>query len=156
MSKEIERKFLVKGDYKKESFHSFSIIQGYLSSAAERSVRVRIQEDGAFLTIKGVGNESGITRFEWEREISVEDAKELLKICEPGIIEKTRFLVEIGEHTFEIDEFQGDNAGLILAELELSTEGEHFEKPEWLGKEVSGEEKYYNIMLTTHPYKNWE
>ncbi len=156
MSKEIERKFLVKGDFKKNVKKEKRIIQGYLSSVPERTVRVRIKGEKGFITVKGIGNESGASRFEWEKEIPVEEVKELLKICEPGIIDKTRYLVDVGNHTFEVDEFYGDNEGLIVAEVELKEENEEFEKPDWLGEEVTGDKKYYNSMLMKNPYKNWK
>ncbi len=153
MGKEIERKFLVKGDFPKEN--GVRIIQGYLSSVPERTVRVRVKGEKGYLTVKGIGNESGASRFEWEMEIPKQDALELLKICEPGIIDKTRYHVKVGDHTFEIDEFYGDNEGLVIAEVELKDEGESFEKPDWLGEEVTGDVKYYNSMLMRNPYKNW-
>ncbi len=153
MSKEIERKFLVKGDFPREN--GVRIIQGYLSSVPERTVRVRVKGDKGYLTIKGIGNESGASRFEWEIEIPKEDALNLLKICEPGVIDKTRYHVKVGNHTFEVDEFYGDNEGLVIAEVELKDENEEFEKPEWLGEEVTGDVKYYNSMLMKNPYKNW-
>ncbi len=153
MGKEIERKFLVKGDFPKEN--GIRIVQGYLSSVPERTVRVRVKGDKGYLTVKGIGNESGASRFEWEIEIPKEDALSLLKICEPGVIDKTRYHVKVGNHTFEVDEFYGDNEGLIVAEVELQEENEGFEKPEWLGKEVTGDVKYYNSMLMKNPYKNW-
>ncbi len=157
MAKEIERKFLVKSDaYKTEAVKAKRITQGYLSSVPERTVRVRIKGDKGFITIKGIGNESGATRFEWEKEIPVEEVKELLKICEPGIIDKTRYIVEVGDHIFEVDEFYGDNEGLVVAEVELHDENEEFEKPEWLGEEVTGDVKYFNAMLMKNPYKNWK
>lgn len=118
-------------------------------------MRVRIKGDKGFITVKGIGNESGASRFEWEKEISKEDVENLLKICEPGVIDKTRYLVEVGKHTYEVDEFYGDNAGLIVAEVELEQENESFEKPEWLGEEVTGDAKYYNSMLMKHPYTKW-
>ncbi len=155
MAQEIERKFLVKGDFKPFVKHSMRIVQGYLSSVPERTVRVRIKGDKGFITVKGIGNESGASRFEWEKEISKEDVENLLKICEPGVIDKTRYLVEVGKHTYEVDEFYGDNAGLIVAEVELEQENESFEKPEWLGEEVTGDAKYYNSMLMKHPYTKW-
>ena len=153
MGKEIERKFLVKGDFPKEN--GIRIVQGYLSSVPERTVRVRVKGDKGYLTVKGIGNESGASRFEWEIEIPKEDALSLLKICEPGVIDKTRYHVKVGNHTFEVDEFYGDNEGFIVAEVELQEENEGFEKPEWLGKEVTGDVKYYNSMLMKNPYKNW-
>ncbi len=156
MAKEIERKFLVKNDDFKECVRqSQKIVQGYLSSVPERAVRVRIKGDKGFLTVKGIGNESGMSRFEWEKEISVDDAKDLLKICEPGIIDKTRYIVQYKGYVYEIDEFYGDNDGLIVAEIELESEDDIFEKPEWLGEEVTGDVKYYNAMLMKNPYKNW-
>ncbi|SFS64543.1 CYTH domain-containing protein [Lutibacter maritimus] len=156
MAQEIERKFLVKSDaFKTEALAKMRITQGYLSSIPERTVRVRIKGEKGFLTIKGIGNESGASRYEWEKEIAVEEVNQLLKICEPGVIDKTRFNVKSGEHTFEVDEFYGDNEGLVVAEIELSSEDENFEKPSWLGEEVTGQVKYYNSMLMKTPYKNW-
>lgn len=155
MAKEIERKFLVKGDFKNLVSKATRIVQGYLSSVPERTVRVRIKGDKGYLTIKGIGNTSGVSRYEWEKEITVQEAEELLKICEPGVIDKTRYLVKLGNHTFEVDEFYGENEGLILAELELSSEAEIFEKPNWLGEEVTGDVKYYNSMLMKNPYTKW-
>ncbi len=157
MAQEIERKFLVKNDnFKKESFKEIKIVQGFLSTVPERTVRIRIKGDAGFITVKGIGNDSGTSRFEWEKEISVEDATELLKICEPGVIDKTRFNVKSGVHTFEVDEFYGENEGLTVAEVELDSEDEGFKKPDWLGEEVTGQVKYYNSMLMKNPYKNWE
>ena len=155
MGQEIERKFLVKSDFKPFVKKSIRIVQGYLSSVPERTVRVRIKGDKGFLTIKGIGNESGASRFEWEKEIAKEDAESLLKICEPGVIDKTRHLVEVGNHTYEVDEFYGDNQGLTLAEVELASEDETFEKPDWLGEEVTGDVKYFNSMLMKNPYSKW-
>lgn len=154
MSKEIERKFLVRGDFKSQAFRSERIMQGYLSSVPERTVRVRIKGNEGFLTIKGQSNASGLTRYEWEKEIPVDEARELLQLSEPGMIVKTRYLVQVGKHVFEVDEFYGENVGLILAEIELQSEDEPFEKPEWLGKEVTGDPRYYNAMLSKKPYKN--
>ncbi len=155
MAQEIERKFLVKGDYKKETFKETRITQGYLSSVPERTVRVRVKGDKGFITIKGKGSVSGASRYEWEKEIPVAEVNELLELCEPGIIDKTRSLVKAGEHTFEVDEFYGENEGLTVAEVELSSEDEAFVKPEWLGEEVTGDVKYYNSMLMKNPYKSW-
>ena len=157
MAIEIERKFLVKDDsYKKKSVSEIRITQRYLSSVPERTVRVRIKGDKGFITIKGIGSDSGASRFEWEKEISAKDAKELFKICEQGIIDKTRYNVKSDKHTFEVDEFNGDNAGLIVAEVELSSEDEKFEKPDWLGDEVTGDIKYFNSMLIKNPFSNWK
>lgn len=156
MAQEIERKFLVKSDaFKAEAATKTRITQGYLSSIPERTVRVRVKGDKGFLTIKGIGNGSGASRYEWEKEIPVADVNQLLKICEPGVIDKTRFNVKIGEHTFEVDEFYGDNEGLVVAEVELAAEDENFKKPNWLGEEVTGQVKYYNSMLMKDPFKNW-
>ena len=138
MAQEIERKFLVKGDFKSEVFKSTRITQGYLSSVPERTVRVRVKGEKGFITIKGIGNESGASRYEWEKEIPVEEVRELLKICEPGVIDKTRYLVKNGEFTFEVDEFYGDNEGLTVAEIELPDEQAEFNRPAWLGEEVTG------------------
>ena len=155
MAVEIERKFLVKGDFRPFVFESIRIMQGYLSSAPGRTVRVRIKGDKGYITIKGIVSDSGMSRYEWEKEIPVEEVEELLKICEPGIIDKTRYFVPAGNHTFEIDEFYGDNEGLVIAEIELASENEAFEKPAFLGQEVTGEEKYYNSSLIKKPYKKW-
>ena len=137
MAQEIERKFLVAGDFKPFAKKATRITQGYLSAVPERTVRVRIKGEKGFLTIKGIGSASGASRYEWEKEIPVAEVEELLKICEPGVIDKTRYLVEAGEHTYEVDEFYGDNEGLTVAEVELSSEDEAFAKPEWLGEEVT-------------------
>ncbi|MBR5141954.1 MAG: CYTH domain-containing protein [Bacteroidales bacterium] len=156
MGQEIERKFLVSGEFKPFAKRVVRIVQGYLSSVAERTVRIRVKGDEGFITIKGIGSESGASRFEWEKEIPVSDALELMKLCEPGVIDKTRYLVDVGGHTYEVDEFYGDNDGLVVAEIELSSEDEDFIRPEWLGEEVTGDVKYYNSMLMKHPYKNWQ
>jgi len=154
---EIERKFLVKSDtFKSSAISSKRIVQGFLNSHAERTVRVRIKETNGFLTIKGKSNESGTSRYEWEDIISLKDAEELLELCEDGVIEKTRYEIPEGNHIFEVDEFHGLNNGLILAEIELEEEEEFFRKPTWLGKEVTGEVKYYNSQLSKNPYKNWK
>jgi len=153
---EIERKFLVTSDaFKKEAFRQNRIKQGYLSSIPERTVRVRIKGSKGFLTIKGVSNEAGLSRFEWEKEIAVDEAEKLLLLCEKGIIDKTRFEVKKSNHIVEIDEFYGDNEGLILAEIELKSELETFERPIWLGKEVTNDKRYYNSYLSNNPYKYW-
>lgn len=154
---EIERKFLTTSDaFKSEAFTQNRITQGYLSSIPERTVRVRIKGDKGFLTIKGVSNESGISRFEWEKEIPIDEAQKLLLLCEKGVIDKTRFEVKMGNHVFEVDEFYGENEGLIVAEIELSSETETFEKPLWLGKEVTNDNRYYNSFLSKNPFANWK
>ena len=153
---EIERKFLVKSEaFKTEAFKQTEIIQGYLNSHKERAVRVRVKGDKGFLTIKGASSNSGLSRFEWEKEISVEEAKLLLKLCEKGVIEKMRYEVKKGTHIFEIDEFFGDNKGLVVAEVELNSETETFLKPNWLGEEVTGQIKYYNSQLSKSPFNAW-
>ncbi|WP_294960221.1 CYTH domain-containing protein [uncultured Flavobacterium sp.] len=154
---EIERKFLVKSDsFKKQAFTQNKIAQGYLSSAPERTVRVRIKGHKGFITIKGISHSGGMSRFEWENEIPLDEAQELLKLCEKGKIEKTRYEIKYGEHVFEVDEFYGENEGLVMAEIELNSEDEVFEKPEWLGEEVTNDERYYNAYLSKNPYKDWQ
>jgi len=155
MAQEIERKFLVKGEFKPFANKQIRITQGYLSSVPERTVRVRIKGDKGFITIKGIGSASGASRYEWEKEIPVQEVEELLKICEPGVIDKTRYLVKAGNHTFEVDEFYGENQGLVVAEVELGSEDEEFEKPGWLGEEVTGDVKYFNSMLMKNPFTKW-
>lgn len=156
VSKEIERKFLVKGSFKEHAISSMVIKQGFLSTVPERTVRIRIKGDKAFITIKGIGNASGISRFEWEKEIPKKEAVELLKICERGIIDKKRYIISANKDLFfEVDEFYGENQGLIIAEIELPNENTLFSKPAWLGKEVTGDKKYYNSYLAQNPYNNW-
>lgn len=152
---EIERKFLVVGAFKTQAFDSSHIVQGYICSAQGRTVRVRIRDDKGYLTIKGASNESGTSRYEWEQELPLEEAEELMKLCEPGVIDKTRYLVRSGNHVFEVDEFYGDNEGLIVAEVELKNEDECFEKPDFIGEEVTGDRRYYNSQLMKKPYKTW-
>tara|TARA_B110000211_G_C13832932_1_gene444347 strand:+ start:95 stop:568 length:474 start_codon:yes stop_codon:yes gene_type:complete len=156
MSLEIERKFLVKNDdFKKEFYQKKQLKQGYLNSDKNRTVRVRIADNTAFLTIKGKSNSTGTTRFEWEKEIDKKEAEKLLFLCEPSIIDKTRFYVKSENHIFEVDEFYGDNEGLIVAEIELNSENELFKKPSWLAAEVTGDKKYYNSSLSKIPFKKW-
>lgn len=156
MALEIERKFLVLNDsYKKESFSHSHIQQGYICSERGRTVRVRIRDDRAFLTIKGPSTDNGLSRDEFEYEIPLEDGKKLLLLCEPGIIDKTRWLVKSGEHTFEIDEFFGENEGLVMAEVELSSVDESPKMPDFIGKEVTGDRRFYNSQLRRHPYREW-
>lgn len=153
---EIERKFLVSSDaFKNDALRKNHIAQGYLNSTPERTVRVRIKGDTGYLTIKGKSNETGLSRFEWEKEIPLEEAKALLLLCEKGIIEKNRYEVQVGKHLFEVDEFFGENEGLLLAEVELQSESEFFEKPHWLGDEVTQDQRYYNSYLSQHPFISW-
>ena len=153
---EIERKFLVlNNDFKKDASIQKRIVQGYLNSDPERTVRIRIKGEQGFITIKGKGNESGTTRMEWEKEIPTADAEQLLGLCEKGAIDKIRYEIKAGSHLYEVDEFFGENAGLIIAEIELNDENEYFEKPLWLGKEVTGDERYYNAFLSQKPFKSW-
>ena len=155
MAQEIERKFLVRGEFKSFAYASERIMQGYLSSVPERTVRVRVKGDKGFLTIKGIADEEGVSRYEWEKEIQVNEAQELMKLCEPGVIDKVRYFVKCGTHIFEVDEFRGENAGLIVAEVELQSAAEEFERPVWLGEEVTGDRRYYNAMLAKRPYTKW-
>lgn len=153
---EIERKFLVKSEeYKKLAFAKNEIAQGYLNSNPERTVRIRIKGRKGFLTIKGKGNETGMCRLEWEKEIPFEEAKMLLNLCESGVISKMRYEVKFGNNVFEVDEFFSENQGLVIAEIELQSEDEAFEKPDWLGDEVTNNERYYNSYLSQNPFKNW-
>lgn len=153
---EIERKFLIKDkNFIEKAIQKSEISQGYLNSNTERTVRVRIKGAQGFITIKGKSNESGTTRFEWEKEIALTEAKQLLLLCEDFVISKTRYLVPQGNHTYEVDIFHGDNDGLIVAEIELTNENESFEKPNWLGEEVTNQKQYYNSYIANHPYKNW-
>jgi len=154
---EIERKFLVKNtSFKDFALATKRVAQGYLNTHPDRTVRVRIANEKGILTVKGKSNETGTTRFEWETVIPLEEAKALLKLCESGVIEKKRFEVPIGNHTYEVDEFFGENEGLIVAEIELPAEDEAFEKPDWLGIEVTNDEKYYNAYLSKNPYVKWK
>ena len=142
-------------DFKKEAFKKERIVQGFLSLVPERTVRVRLTGEKGFLTVKGIGNKSGTTRFEWEKEIEGQEAEKLLAICEPGTIDKLRYYVKAADHTYEIDVFAGENQGLVIAELELVSENDTFLKPSWLGAEVTGQAHYYNSSLIKNPFKNW-
>lgn len=154
---EIERKFLVLNTtFKDATKHSYSIKQGFLNSDKERTVRVRLKNDDGYLTIKGKSSDNGLSRFEWETQIPKKEAEQLLQLCEPNSITKTRYEIPIGKHIYEVDEFYDDNLGLIVAEIELNSETEDFIKPSWLGKEVTGDVKYYNSQLSKHPYAFWE
>jgi adenylate cyclase len=153
---EIERKYLVTSlEFLNEYSSKSEIAQGYLSSNPERTVRIRIKDEKGFITIKGIGSESGASRFEWEKEIAFEEAKSLLKLCEKGVIEKTRYEVKAGKHIIEVDVFYGENDKLIIAEIELENENEAIIKPNWLGNEVTNDERYYNAYLSQNPFKNW-
>ncbi len=153
MAKEIERKFLVTGDQWRSLAEGIHYCQGYLSSVKERTVRIRTVQEKGFLTIKGITR--GVSRLEYEYDIPLRDAQALLEICERPLIEKARFKVEIGELTWEIDEFFGENQGLIVAEVELQSEDHAFEKPEWIGEEVSSDPRYFNANLIKHPFSRW-
>ena len=152
---EIERKFLVCGDFKDAAVSSTRICQAYINQAGGRTVRVRIRDEKAYLTIKGPSLDGGLSRFEWEIEIPLADAEQLMQLRVTPLVDKRRYLVPFGGHTFEVDEFYGDNEGLTMAEVELSAPDEAFEKPEWLGREVTGDPRYYNSHLARHPYKEW-
>lgn len=153
---EIERKFLVTSKaFRTEAFAKHEIAQGYLNSTPERTVRIRIKGDSGFITVKGKGNASGMSRFEWEKEIAISEAKSLLELCESGVIMKTRYEIKVGNHVYEVDEFYGENEGLVIAEIELQSETDSFEKPNWLGIEVTNDQLYYNSYLSKNPYKNW-
>ena len=153
---EIERKFLVLDDsYKSLSYAHSHIMQGYICSERGRTVRVRIRDSRAYITIKGPSTDNGLTRYEFEQEIPLVDAEQLMQLCEPGIIDKTRWLVKSGDHTFEVDEFHGENDGLIVAEVELRDATDVVEIPHFIGKEVTGDRRYYNSQLRQHPFKLW-
>ena len=153
---EIERKYLVAGDFRSYSHSSQRIVQGYICSDSKRTVRIRIYGDKGYLTVKGKSYDGGLSRFEWEKEIPVDEAEALLHLCEPGIIDKVRYLVEYEGHVFEVDEFHGENEGLLMAEIELSSPDEEFARPEWLGTEVTGDRRYYNSYLTRYPFSKWD
>ena len=155
MAVEIERKFLVRGDFTGGVTEEYEILQGYLSSVPDRTVRVRVLGDRGFITVKGKSGVSGIDRYEWEKEIPVDDATELIRLCEPYPVVKTRFIVPHGVHVFEVDVFHGENQGLIIAEIELSSVDEPFVRPSWLGDEVSGDPRFYNASLSQKPYNRW-
>lgn len=156
MATEIERKFLVKGDYKSATVKADRIMQGYIATLNGKTVRIRVRDDKGYITIKERTGASGLSRYEWETEIPLKDARELLGHCDGGVVDKTRFLVPYHDHVFEVDEFYGDNEGLTVAEVELVAEDEAFDKPSWLGEEVTGDRRYYNSHLLVNPYKNWK
>tara|TARA_R110002073_G_scaffold279026_1_gene443056 strand:- start:331006 stop:331479 length:474 start_codon:yes stop_codon:yes gene_type:complete len=157
MNLEIERKFLLNSDeFKNECYQKLIIKQGFLNSDKQRTVRVRISDNKSYITVKGPSNETGTSRFEWEKEISVNEGQQLLELCEEGLIEKVRYLVKCKNHIFEVDEFLGANEGLYIAEIELSNENESFDRPDWLGIEVTGDAKYYNSNLSKAPFRDWQ
>ena len=155
MARETERKFLVRGNFKPHISRSYALKQGYLQREPERTVRVRVKGDKGYLTIKGTASLSGLTRDEWEYEIPLADAEEMLHLCADSTIEKTRHLIPCGSLMFEVDEFEGDNEGLVVAEIELPDEDTPFDHPDWLGDEVTGDARYYNSALSKNPYKRW-
>ena len=156
MAQEIERKFLVKDEsFKQMAFNSSRIKQGYICSMRGRTVRVRIRDEKGYLTIKGPSDHAGMSRYEWEKEIPLNEAEELMKLCEPGQIDKTRYLVKVGAHVFEVDVFYGENEGLTMAEVELGSEDESYERPPFLGEEVTGDVRYFNSFLMKKPYSKW-
>lgn len=157
MNLEIERKFLIAGDcFRQQAVRSIRISQGYIAHDGGRTVRVRIAGDKGFLTIKGPTMD-GISRQEWEREIPLQDAEDLFALCKSGAIEKTRFIIPAANgRKWEVDEFHGDNEGLVMAEIELGDPSEPFDKPDWLGEEVTGDKRYYNSHLCRHPYNTWK
>lgn len=155
---EIERKFLVRKDgrpYVALAYAATRMSQGYICSASGRTVRVRIAGDKAFLTIKGPSDASGMSRYEFEREITLDEGESLMRLCEPGVIDKTRYYIRCGRHVFEVDEFHGENAGLVIAEVELGSEDEPFERPDFLGDEVTGDRRFYNSSLRMAPFTTW-
>lgn len=154
---EIERKFLVTSEkFKMQATSVKRIVQGFLNTHPERTVRIRIKGDSGFLTVKGKSDETGTSRFEWEKEIDIADAQSILALCEEGGLEKTRYEIPVGNHIFEVDEFHGKNEGLTVAEVELASENETFEKPDWLGEEITGDVKYYNSQLSKKPFSSWD
>lgn len=155
MAYEIERKFLVKGEFKSLSIKEYVIKQGYLAMSDNNVVRIRIRGEEAFITIKSAAFEGTITRNEWEYSIPVNEAEDMLRNCQGSVIDKIRYNINVGTHTFEVDEFYGYNEGLILAEVELESEDESFATPDWLGEEVTGDIRYYNSYLAEHPFKKW-
>ena len=153
---EIERKFMVRGNgYRQLAYASDRIKQGYICSGHGRTVRVRLRGGRGYLTIKGPSLDGGLSRYEFEKEITPDEAEQLFRLCEPGIIDKTRFLVKSGQHTFEVDEFYGENEGLVMAEVELSAPDEPYEKPAFIGKEVTGDRRFYNSHLRVNPFSAW-
>ncbi len=155
MAQEIERKFLVTGDFKQAACNHTHIVQGYISATKEHTVRIRIRDDKGYITIKGPSTDNGLSRYEWEKELSLCEAQELMQLCKTGVIDKVRYLVKSGQHIFEVDEFHGANEGLIVAEVELQSPDEEFLKPSFIGQEVTGIPRYYNSHLMEYPYSKW-
>ena len=156
MAQEIERKYLVlDSSYKHEAYSSSHVRQGYLCSDRGKTVRIRLRDDRAYITIKGPSLDGGLSRYEFEQEIPFEDGEKMMSLCQEGLIDKTRWLVKSGEHTFEVDEFHGENAPLVMAEVELKTPAETPKIPHFIGKEVTGDRRYYNSQLRRNPYSQW-
>lgn len=155
MAQEIEKKFLVSGDFRPFVSKSEHISQAYLCRDAHRSVRIRIKEDKAYITIKGASSDDGLSRYEWEKEIEREEALDLFALCHEGVVSKIRHYIPHHQLTIELDEFLEDNAGLLLAEVELPSTDTPFEPPHYLGEEVTGQAKYYNAYLSQHPFGQW-
>ena len=141
--------------FKTQAHKQYEIVQGFLNTNKKRTVRVRLKGEKGFLTIKGQSSKNGLSRFEWEKEISKKEAQALLKLCKKGTIHKIRYEVIVGKHTFEIDEFFKKNKGLVMAEIELNSEEETFTKPDWIGEEVTGDVRYYNSQLSIKPFTIW-
>lgn len=156
MAQEIERKFIVKGEFKQAAESSSRIIQGYICSGHGRTVRIRVRGNAGYITIKGASDASGLSRYEWEKEIPLDEARELMRLCLPGVIDKTRYLLRHAGHVWEVDEFYGDNEGLVMAEIELRREDEPFLIPGFIGEEVTGDPRYYNSYLVQCPFKHWK
>ena len=153
---ETERKFLVRDEgFKEQAIESHHIKQGYIAHDGGRTVRVRLWDEQGILTIKGPSMGIGMSRFEWEKEITRQEAEDLFLLCKPGMVDKTRWIVPAGVRKFEVDEFHGENEGLVMAEIELGSEDESFERPSWLGEEVTGDKRYYNAYLALNPFKSW-
>ena len=153
---EIERKFAVKStNFLANAKESYKITQGYLNTDKKRTVRVRTKGNKGFITVKGISSADGLSRFEWEKEIDIKDAEALLLLCEDFVIDKTRYLIPFETVVFEVDVFEGANKGLVIAEVELETADQQFEKPDWLGDELTGDERYYNAYLSNVPFTSW-
>lgn len=153
---EIERKFAVKStNFLANAKESYKITQGYLNTDKNRTVRVRIKGNKGFITVKGISSADGLSRFEWEKEINIKDAEALLLLCEDFVIDKTRYIIPFDTVVFEVDVFEGANKGLVVAEVELESTEQQFEKPEWLGEELTGDERFYNAYLSNAPFSSW-